>query len=464
MEDTLLDRRLLQHVRGAQLFPEPGTALLAVSGGPDSVALLDLFNSIAPEIPLTLAVAHADHGIRPDSGAVAEQVRAIAERYGLPVQVERLELGPQASETRARRARYAALRAVQHRVGARYLVTAHQADDQIETILYRLLRGSGMSGLAGIGAVGPDGLVRPLLPFRRRELEEWLRRRFPDPGGAPPIHYDPSNADPRHDRSWIRQRVLPLLRERFGERLDQRLLDVAAHATGERDAWAGVLRAFPDLEFHPVEGGVEVSLEAVRSGEPALSEALLRALGREAGCLLGPRRSARLLRFLRSAASGRSVELGEGFLAEVAFDRFRLRRVAQDAPAGPAELGKGAEGRLTWGGFEIEWRRGTAEPLRRAGWTTWLAPGWGVVRTAALGDRLVPFGAKGHRAVRRLLMEARVPRAARSAYPVVLWGDELAWVPGVCRGQVAVPPPGSAAVRLEVGRVGSRVGAEDPVG
>lgn len=458
-----LDRRLLAHVRSAGLFPEPGQALLAVSGGPDSVVLLDLLHRLAPEISLTLAVAHADHGILADSDAVADQVRRLGERYGVPVQVARLELGAGASETKARRARYAALRAVQRRVGARYLVTAHHADDQIETVLYRVLRGSGMSGLAGIGAVGPQGLVRPLLPFRREELEEWLRSRFSGPD-QPPVHRDPSNADERHDRSWIRVRVLPLLRQRFGASLDQRLLDLGVHARREREAWAGALGALRELDVRPVEGGVDASLTLLRGVDSALSEALLRALGRAAGCRLGPRRSGALRRFFMKAPSGRSLELGQGFVAEVAFHRLRLRRVEATASPGPAELGRGKEGRCTWGGFRIAWRRGTAAPLKRAGWTTWLPPGPGLVRPAAAGDRLLPLGATGHRPVRRLLMEARVPRAVRSSYPVVLWGSELAWVPGVCRAQTAVPPPGSAAVRLEVRRVGARVGARHRVG
>jgi tRNA(Ile)-lysidine synthetase-like protein len=464
MNPTPLDQRLLEHVRSAGLFPKPGLALLAVSGGPDSVALLDLLHRLAPEIPVTLAVVHADHGIQPDSGAVADQVRLLGEGYRVPVHVERLALGAGASETRARRARYAALRAVQRRVGARYLLTAHQADDQIETVLYRVLKGSGIAGLAAIQPVGPNGLVRPLLPFRRAELEGWLAARFPDPGSPVPIHRDPSNADPRHDRSWIRVRVLPLLRERFGASLDQRLLDLAAHARREQDAWAGALAALPELEVRPADAGVAARLAVLRGEDPALAEALLRALGRAAGCRMGPRRSAALLRFLVNARSGRSLELGQGFVAEVAFDRLRLRRVVRARTPDPAELGDGREGRFTWGAFRIVWRTGRATPIKRAGWATWLAPGHGLVRAARAGDRVLPLGAPGHRPVRRLLMEARVPRAARGAYPVVLWGSELAWVPGVCRAQVAVPQPGSAAVRLEVRRLGSRVGVPERVG
>ncbi|MBI2616185.1 MAG: tRNA lysidine(34) synthetase TilS, partial [Gemmatimonadetes bacterium] len=443
MDHAYLDRRLLQHVRASRLFPEPGTALLAVSGGPDSLALLDLFHALAPEIALELVVAHVDHGILPDSARVADQVAAIGAGYHLPVHVERAALGPGTSETRARRARYAALRGVQHRVGARYLVTAHQADDQLETILYRLLRGSGLGGLAGIQALGPRGLVRPLLPFRRRELEQWLAQRFPDPVSRPPVHLDPSNADLRHDRVWIRSRVLPSLRERLGQRLDRALLDLAAHAGREREAWTALLRAFPDLEFRAVDPGVEVALPPLLAAEPSLAEALLRALAREAGCLLGPKRSARLLGFVRGASSGRSAELGEGFLAEVSFGRLRLSRVVDDDRPGPAEWGKGREGRLEWGDWEFLWGPEKAGISRRSGWAIWVEPGCGVVRAAAVGDRLVPLGGSGHRAVSRLLMEARVARGVRRRYPVVLRGDELVWVPGVCRAQAAVPDPGA---------------------
>jgi tRNA(Ile)-lysidine synthase len=464
MEYASLDQRLREHVRSARLFPEPGTAILAVSGGPDSLALLDLFCAIAPEVSLTLVVAHVDHGILPDSAGVADQVAAIGTGYHLPVQVERVGLGPGASETRARGARYAALRRVQRRVGARYLVTAHQADDQLETIVYRLLRGSGVAGLAGIQALGPGGLVRPLLPFRRVELEEWLARRFPEPVSRPQVHLDPSNADLRHDRVWIRTRVLPGLRERLGERLDRAMLDLAAHAAREREAWTALLRAFPDLGFATGFGGVEVSLQPLLVAEPPLAEALLRALAREAGCVLGPKRSARLLAFLRGASSGRSAQLGEGFQAEVAFGRLRLSRVAGGGAPEPAEWGRDREGRLEWGTWEFVWQPEPAGVSHRAGWAIWVEPGWGVVRAAAAGDRLRPLGGAGHRAVSRLLMEARVARGMRCRYPVILYGDQLVWVPGVCRAQAAVPRAGAAAVRLEARRRDERVGAGDAVG
>jgi tRNA(Ile)-lysidine synthase len=454
----LLADRLLEHIRSRSLFPEAGTAVVAVSGGPDSLCLLDLLHGLAGELGLRLVVAHVDHGILPESAAVAARVGAAAARYGVSAEIERVRLGPDASETRARRARYAVLRRVQQRVGGRYLVTAHQADDQIETVLYRLLRGSGIGGLAAIRAVGPGGLVRPLLPFRRAELEAWLHARFPDPAARPPVFRDPSNADPRHDRAWIRTQLVPLLVARFGERLEHHLLRLAAHAGAERSAWSAVLSALPDLAYRRLdaaggEQGVEVSRAALVQYEPALAEAVLRALARDVGCPLGPARSARLLAFVRRAASGRVAQLGQGWVAEVSFGRVRVGAARAAGSPAPVEWGGGGSGdagRVAWGTWEMRWRAEPAGDASRAGWRTWVTPGFGSVRAPLPGDRLVPLGGVGHRSASRLLMEARVPRSARAGHPVVTRGGEILWLPGVCRSAAQVPRPGEPALRLEV--------------
>ena len=210
---ALLLERLRAHLDRARLFPAPGSAVLAVSGGPDSVALLDLMLAVARERGLSLVVAHADHGIRADSRTVGQSVGELARRSGLPFELGELELGPGATETAARRARYAWLALVQRRHAARYLVTAHHADDQVETILLRVLKGSGPAGLAGMPARGRGGIVRPLLPFSRAELAVHVAER----GLA--FHDDPANRDPRHLRSWLRVTLLPQLVTRLGTNL-----------------------------------------------------------------------------------------------------------------------------------------------------------------------------------------------------------------------------------------------------
>src|SRR5215472_15645190 len=120
-----LRERFLEHVRTKRLFPRPGKALVAVSGGPDSLALLTLLHGAAEPLGLSLIVAHVDHGIQETSRQVGKSVSRQAEALGIPFESVELHLGPQATETEARDARYAWLRDTQRRVGARYLVTAH---------------------------------------------------------------------------------------------------------------------------------------------------------------------------------------------------------------------------------------------------------------------------------------------------------------------------------------------------
>jgi tRNA(Ile)-lysidine synthase len=457
MSRTLPDR-VVEHVRAEGLFPEPGVTLLAVSGGPDSVALLDLLHRCAPRLRLELVVAHVDHGISPGSAGVQAAVAQWAARYAVPFRSVALGLGPGASETGARAARYRALRHMQREVGALYLVTAHHADDQIETVLLRALKGSGVAGLSGIPATGPEGLTRPLLPFRRSELEAWLGSRYPDPATHPPVHCDPANENLRHDRSWLRQAVLPVLEERFGVRLRRALGELGKHALRDRRAWSAALYQLPGLNVITDGGSVSLSRSVLVSCPEPLAAALLAAAAREAGCTLGPGRAARLSALLRVATSGAVFPLGHGWLAEVAFDRVLIRRQRQEEAPGAVCWGDRPEGSVLWAGWEVRWARDTAGRSERVSLVTWVTLGAGELRGPRRGEYLKPLGGRGRRPVARLLMEARVPRGERSRHPVVSRGETVLWLPGVCRGDAALPRPGDPALRIEARRSVPAVG------
>ena len=446
-----LPARVLAHIHEDRLFRTQGEALLAVSGGADSVALLDVLNEIARQLELTLIVAHVDHGIQSDSQTVRRSVASLATKYQLPFEATELQLGPETTETEARRARYAWLREVQKRRGAKYIVTAHHEDDQVETILLRGLRGSAPAGLAGIAGRGRGGLVRPLLPFTRSDLLAHVTAR------GLPVYDDPANCDPRHLRSWVRTTLLPLLNERLGPRLRSDVLAQGRHAASDRRAWDRILDLVPDLGLR-VEGSSFTVARASACGyDNALSVALLRAAARRVGLVLGPTRAQRIVA-LAQRPSGRRLALGDGWSAEVAFDQVRVGRDAN--PAVDCALERiwptGERGTARFGGFEIAWSPASApDQIERATWTTWLDSAAWEVRRPARGDALVPLGGVGHRPVRRLLMEARVPRSARPRYPVVSRGATILWVPGICRSAEGVPAPGTRAVRLDVIECGS---------
>jgi len=417
-----------------------GPAVVAVSGGPDSLALLGLLRQSPAARQLELVVAHADHGIHPDSSRVAERVAELAKRWSLPVHLGRLALGPAASETLARRARYAWLNRLARELGSRVIFTGHQQDDQVETILMRVLKGSGPAGLAGI-ASRRGNLIRPLLPFRRGELAAFVQTL-----GVEPWH-DPANSDPRHERSWLRGQILPVLRERL-PRVEDRILALGQRAAVQRAAWDGLLERLPGLDLTSECDGVSVAASPLHGYDSSAQQLLLGALGRRVGWVIGPLRSARIVRLLKAGRSGAVVELGSRYAAELSFGRLRLFRGA------PAEWAprviEGAAGEVVAGEWRISWRHEpAAEQRERNPAAGWFVEDSYLVRPWRAGDRIRPLGGPGRRLVVRCMQDARIARSRRRAWPVIEAAGDIVWVPGACRSADRVPAPRTPALRID---------------
>jgi len=212
--------------------------VVAVSGGADSVALLRVLLSLQSSHPAVgamqseLAVGHFNHRLRgAESDADAAFVAELCDRLGVPFHrgvADPLPAGAALSEAAAREQRYAFLQQLAEQLGARYVAVAHTADDQAETILHRVLRGTGLAGLAGMPAVRPLGpavtLVRPLLGLARDELLGYLSTLQQN------FRQDSSNLDLRFARNRIRHELLPLLKEHYAPGVSQSLLRLGALA------------------------------------------------------------------------------------------------------------------------------------------------------------------------------------------------------------------------------------------
>ena len=435
-----LEERFDRHLAAMDL--PPGLALVAVSGGTDSLALLDLLTRSPAAGSLVLHVAHADHGIHPESGRVADQVGAVAARYGLPLHLGRLELGPAASETTARIARYAWFNQLADELAAELIFTAHQQNDQVETILMRALKGSGPAGLAGI-APRRGNLVRPLLPFRREELALHLHSLGLEAWD------DPANHDRKNDRAWIRHEVLPELRRRLPA-VERKLLELGRQAASQRAAWDTILERLPGLDLQRACEGVSVAASPLHGYDSSAQRALFGALGRRVGCLIGPNRAARLQRLLSGGRSGAVLELGNGYAAELSFGRLRLfRGPAHPLPWESAVLA-GEAGQLAVGAWRLAWRtEPAAERMERNPASSWFPQGSYLVRSWREGDRIRPLGARGRRLVVRCMQDARIARSQRATWPVIEQAGTIVWVPGVCRSAEALPAARDPALRID---------------
>lgn len=198
---TLVERTLREECgieRGARI-------LLAVSGGPDSMALLHALARMAPALGFELSAHGVDHGLRPEASAELDLAERVATASGVPFDRSRVRVAPGGNlQARARRARYDALDRAAERAGAGLIATAHQADDRAETVVLRLLRGSGPRGLAVLPARS-GSLIRPLIRVRRADVMAHLGRHHVEHA------VDPSNQDRRYLRVRVRLDLMPML-------------------------------------------------------------------------------------------------------------------------------------------------------------------------------------------------------------------------------------------------------------
>jgi tRNA(Ile)-lysidine synthase len=264
--------------------------VLAVSGGADSVALLRAMAALKEQSRGRghLHVAHLNHALRGDAADDdAAWVGSLCERLELPSAIGKVDVGSIAEqqgdgwEAAARSARYEFLRGVAERVGARFIATAHSADDQVETVLHRILRGTGLEGLAGIARVralsASVALVRPMLGRRRSEVVEYLAAIGQD------YRDDATNANTQLTRNRLRGELLPQLREQYNSRVDDALLRLAMQA-GEAYEVIAELAAAIGRECVGAAAN-RVSVDCTRLvGEPAIVvRELLRQAWRRAG-------------------------------------------------------------------------------------------------------------------------------------------------------------------------------------
>lgn len=210
-----LERHVAASARGRKLFTAGDHLLAAVSGGPDSVALLSVLTSLAPSKRLVVSALHVNYGLRgKESEEDARFVSRLCAELGVPLICERIDLSSPSNrgtglslQARARDARYAALQRAAAELGASKIALGHTADDQAETLLMWMLRGSGAAGMAGIRPVRDTVYVRPLLDSRRADVLAYLKAK----GLA--FRTDSSNAKPVYLRNRIRHELLPLLKQ-----------------------------------------------------------------------------------------------------------------------------------------------------------------------------------------------------------------------------------------------------------
>jgi len=466
---TRLDRRFEQALARHRLIAAGDRVLVAVSGGPDSMALLYLLAARRETLRLSLGVAHLDHLLRPESGEDAAFVACAAAALGASWHLERVDvraLGRRlglSAEAAGRRARLEFFAATARAFGYARVALGHHGDDLAEGLLLNLLRGAGPRGLGGMRPLRPDGIVRPLLAARRAEVLEYLSFR------KIPFREDPSNRDPAIARNRLRHRLLPQLEREYRAGAADALRRAAEICAAEDEWLESLIDPLEERLVRPRPGG-GVTLDAAGL------------------CALPPAARRRLVR--------RAFRRLTGTLERLSFVHVEaaVALAASAAPAGPLRLPRGVRALRTGEGlvftaaagpdgavagpvaFEYRLEGFGSIAIPEAGATIALAPvtpsaaahrfgddprvafldGDAVrfpltVRNRRAGDRFRPLGAPGTRKLKKFFRDAGVPAEQRAVCPLLVSEGRILWVAGLRLDEAArVTEESRSAVRAEL--------------
>ena len=405
---------VLATCRRRRLLGSTDRVVAALSGGPDSAALLAVLATLRDAgLVAWVSAVHVDHRLRPGSADDGEACAALCRRLGVAFERVEVEVAPGNVQAQARLARYAALRRAAARAGATRIATGHTRSDQAETVLLRLLRGSGARGLAGIPP-RRGMVVRPLIDRSRREVMAYLRAR------RLPWLEDPSNATPRYLRNRVRGAVVPLL-ESVNPSLERALARTADLLRDDERALDRLSRAA--VHGAAASGGELLGLPvAVR--RRAVRRLWKEARGRRAG--LTARHVETVLALLRRRGPGR-VALPDGIEARFAYGRLELVRARRRPARTSPEIAVPGPGR-----YQLPGRHGAVEIGLRPG-TRPEEVDWPLVlRTRRPGDRFRPERGRGSKKLKAWLIDRKVPREERDQLLVladrrgrVLWLPDL---------------------------------------
>jgi tRNA(Ile)-lysidine synthase len=446
ISNDMLEERVAEIITRYSMFA-PGSRIgVAVSGGADSVVLLHLLHRLQGRFGFTPVVLHVNHALRgAESNRDEEFVRELARSLGLAFVSERIPPAPGNIEQEARRARRAFCEAMRLSQGLSRVALGHTRSDQAETVLLRLFRGAGLSGLAGMRFMANSFVVRPLLSTSRQEVRDWAKAE------RLPWREDSSNLDGRFARNRLRRETLPGLARRFNPNIEGVLASTAELAQGEEDDWADRVEEAYRALVQPSRLGLILQVAELTLLSTAMQRRLLRRILKE----LLPNELRGLdfehveaIRALICSREGHARAMLPGAEAIRSYGTLLVMlagRLASEPRNYEVALVKNSWNELPYGAGQIY--VGDVKPSTRlyasfkedqAIASEWVELGFEssgseirvVARNWQPGDRLLRPDHKSAEKVKTLFGEHRILLWERRHWPVVVYEGQIAWVRG----------------------------------
>jgi tRNA(Ile)-lysidine synthase len=463
-----VERKVREFLKRQELLTPSDRVLVAVSGGPDSVALLHILYDLREELELRLEVAHLQHGIRGEQAQEdARFVEALAAKMKLPFHLKEVNLrhiksaagkGNVEALGRDERYRFFAAVAREHRLDK--IATAHTQDDQAETMLMWLLRGSGLKGLGGMSPrhrlngtnIASDSrliVIRPLLTVSRAEIEEYLNEKYLT------FRIDPSNQDTRFLRNWIRLKLIPQLKEKIDRNLPSRLAQ-QAELIREEDELLDALAKAALEETRNAEGMNRRSL--LKHGKVVQRRLLRLWIEKTRGHLRGLdfQHVEALLDLIIAGPPQSRLAIPGGWELVKEYETLRLekrsRSLKQQCACYSYELQVGEDLHVREARLTIEAREilpplpSPPADLMGVFFDRASLAGKLTMRNFRPGDRFQPLGMRGHKKVKELFIEKKIPLSVRASLPLLVLGDEIIWIPGYGRSEVGKVTPDTKVI------------------
>ncbi|MCE2397149.1 tRNA lysidine(34) synthetase TilS [Candidatus Poribacteria bacterium] len=435
-------RFITQH----QMIQPRETVLVGVSGGVDSLALLYALHTLRHQLDCQLHVAHLDHGFREDSAGDAVYVAEQADQLGIPISSIRIDV-PQlmwdqklSAEVAARQARYQFYECISKRIGATKIALGHHRGDQAETVLMNLLRGAGASGLKGILPVREGKFIRPLLAFSRKEIEDFVAQLGLQP------RCDATNYQLNYLRNRVRLELIPALERAYNPNIQSVLNQTAELLQVESDYLEMIAHdAFQACRIESyTPDTVVLDRRLFRQHHLALRRRILRLAVAE---VFGEIRDLyfnhfeSMLNLIDGEAPNSALDLPNGGAFRRAYNRVLIQKAADSHP--PFEYEVAVPGHTPLPRLDAEMIATVVEhPINCAVADKFPDGKFQAVfdldrlqlplmlRQRRDGDRFHPFGMRGTKKLKDLLIDTKIPRQKRGRIPVLMSGDEIIWVVG----------------------------------
>ncbi|MFL0248012.1 tRNA lysidine(34) synthetase TilS [Candidatus Clostridium stratigraminis] len=437
--------KVITTIKENNMFVPNDKVIVAVSGGPDSICLLHILNRIKVKYNLTLYAAHVNHCLRGEEADKDEEyVKAFCKKIGIACFSKRVDVNKLArekglsSESAGREARYDFFNELFDKLGADKIALAHNANDQAETVLMRIVRGSGMEGLIGIRPIRGNIFVRPLINIRRESIESYCKENFLEP------RIDKTNLENIYARNKVRLELIPYIMDNFNSDVISAINRLADTISKDNEYLEEI--ALEKYKGYCDEKALKVIInsEAFLEKEAIITRVLRLALNRVKGNLYNvEKKHIYDIINLQKSGTGKKLNLPSGIICFNNYDNIELYfgkiknnpdivnnnylikiNETVDLPAFGIEVST----RLIDNDEKINFKENSY--LKYFDYDK--IKGNIIIRARKDGDKFTPFGMKGSKKLKDFFIDLKIPQEERDKIPLICFGDTIAWIVG-CR-------------------------------